>query len=192
MKKIFLAITMFCLISNLHAGGQEDLMRRTGFSQQEIAAAKKHHEVIARQLQTTGPKSDPKVAAKALKEARLTIRMRELQSEKWKATQATNHAYERATQAEVAAEEADRKAEVAVQETRKMGWNQGISAQAFYEALDAADASRKKAEAARENFNAAQRHAAKMSEKATNIVSKASSEQEKIKDQMLQDAGLNH
>lgn len=179
------------VVSHSEAESQEDLMRRMGFSEQQIQATQTNHESLHDQLAATGPKTDPAVAQRALKEADMVNRVRGLNYEQYKAEQTAQIAEENAGKMREAATKAKEKVKEADAEWERIFHNVGSG-----NLLDNALAVQRQAE---DEASEADRLAREAGEKAAGLRKKADSvkrdsvaEQKLIEERMRKEAGLEH
>lgn len=186
MKK-WILIGLLAAVSVNHgfAGSREDLMARMGFSQEEIAKDIEAHNALTGTLDVTGGKSDPKAAALALREASEINQLRASRALRQQAESLVAQAANIAAQAKVKQEEAGSKAEVAARETRKMIFNDGISAQTYSQALDGRDKFLDAAREARAVAEAEARKAEKARVAADAIIAKANAAEGKLEKERL-------
>jgi hypothetical protein len=187
MKKPALCLTMLLVaaISAFGGGDKKDLMARMGFSKEEIA------KDVAADKPATGTrggvagKSDPDAAVLVLREANEINKLRASSALRQQAERLAAEAEKRATLARIRAQGAEAKAEVAKRETRKLIYNDGISAKTFGDALDGREKFVREAEEARAVAEEEARNAEQVRVKANEAIAIAKAGEAKLEQEGL-------
>ena len=166
-------------------------MARMGFSKEEIAKDVAAHKAMTGTLNAIPGKSDPKAAAPVLREANEINKLRASRALRQQAESLVAEAQNRAALAKTKQQEAEAKAEVAVRETRKMIFNDGITAQTYGQALDGRDKFLEAAQEARAAAEAEARKAEQLRVAADAIIAKANAAEAKLEEERLARAVAN-
>ena len=185
-KAILIALITAVSFSRGFAGtSREELMARMGFSKEEIAKDAATHKATTGTLDTVAGKSDPQAAALVLREANEINKLRASSALRQQAERLAAEAEKRATLAKIRAEEAEAKAEMAKRETRKLIYNDGISAKTFGDALDGREKFVREAQEARAVAEEEARNAEQVRVKADQAIAIAKAGETKLEQERL-------
>jgi hypothetical protein len=182
MKTLVLAAALFLAASlPVRAGDENDLMKRMGFSEKEIAATAQAHQAIAKEL---GPKPDQTVAAAAAAaiatQAQGISEMRTIRQCRYEAQEKDKAAQKEAQDAAARAQEAIQKARAA-RDFVTMAATNGLDAFNFSRNIVIRDRLEDAAATAREEADQKAREAADVEEQNQKIIAKANAEEALLK-----------
>jgi hypothetical protein len=182
MKKLVLAAAFSIAVPAFaSAGDQTDLMKRMGFSAEEIAATQEKHQAMAKLLDTTGPKNQESAASNSAARAQAILDLRSIRQIRYQAIQASEAAEKEAQDSAARAEEAENKARTARNYVTWAAGNPGISSASFSQALIGRDQLYDAANAARQEANNKAREAAKIAKQTERIIARADAQEAELK-----------